>query len=346
MPSAARDHGARTHRRHKINGNGAGTEGLVVANVGAVLERGGETVRPPSRLAIPAALLSVTIWGSYYPIIEYLLASWDAVTLSWARNVMAAMALGVLLVMTEGARSLIRDVPWRPVWLIGVVGVAANILLSSYAVQFAGAVPAALITGGTPVLAALMAWFFYGQRPRWLAWFAIVLALAGVTIVTLGGSGWDGSFMGGEFMVLAAALTWVWYMIMIQKALPGFSQLRATTITMITGAFASTGGYGAVLVLGYGPVAYDTGASSLGLVFFSAAGSVALGTVLWNFAVSRLGVTVTSLFGNLVPVVAVALSLAWGGTIGGLQVVGGVLVLIAVIIMQVGPRLAARTRRG
>jgi drug/metabolite transporter (DMT)-like permease len=316
-----------------------------VSNAGAVLEKSGEAIRAPSRLAIPAALLSVAIWGSYYPIIEHLLGSWDAVTLSWARNVMAAGALGVLLVVTEGVRSLFRDVPWRPVWSIGIIGVAANILLSSYAVQYAGAVPAALITGGTPVLAALMAWLFYGQRPGWLAWFSIALAVTGVTIVTLGGSGWDGSFMGGEFMVLAAALTWVWYMIMIQKALPGFSQLRATAITMITGAFASTAGYGAVLVLGYGPVAYDASVPSLAFVFFSAAGSVALGTVLWNFAVSRLGVTVTSLFGNLVPVVAVALSLAWGGTIGGLQVVGGVLVLIAVIIMQVGPRLAARARR-
>lgn len=298
-----------------------------------------EAVRPPSRLALPSALLSVTIWGSYYPIIEHLLVSWDAVTLSWARNVMAAFALGALLVMTEGARALVRDVPWRPVWLIGVVGVAANILPSSYGVQYSGAVPAALITGATPVIAALMAWLVYGQRPRWLVWIAIIVAVLGVSVVTLGGSAWDGTFLGGELMVVVAAITWVWYMIMVQRAMPGFSQMRATTLTMITGAIASSVGYAAAVAVGYGPVAYDTGASSLGLVFFSAAVSVALGTVSWNFAVSRLGVTVTSLFGNLVPVIAVALAVLWGGTITWLQAIGGALVLFAVVIIQAGPRL-------
>ena len=318
------------------------SRGEAVADVGSDVANRGETVRPPSRLAIPSVLLSVTIWGSYYPIIEFLLGSWDAVTLSWVRNVMAAGALGTLLVMSEGLRSLVQGVPWRAVWLIGVVGVAANILLSSYGVQYSGAVPAALISGATPVLAALMAWWIYGQRPRWLAWLAIGLAVVGVTIVTLGGSDWDGSFLGGEVMVLAAAVTWVWYMIMTQRAMPGFSQLRATTLTMITGAIASSVGYGVAVVLGYGPVIYDASASSLGMVFFSAAVSVALGTVSWNFAVSRLGATAASLFGNFVPVVAVAIAVLWGGTITWSQAMGGALVLVGVVAMQAGPRLMLR----
>ena len=54
--------------------------------------------------------------------------------------------------------------------------------------------------------------------------------------------------------VVAAAVTWVWYMIMTQRAMPGFSQLRATTLTMITGAIASSVGYGVAVVLGYGDV--------------------------------------------------------------------------------------------
>ena len=41
--------------------------------------------------------------------------------------------------------------------------------------------------------------------------------------------------------------------------------------------------------------------------------SVALGNFLWNFGVSRTGVVVASMYGNLIPIVAVLITLIWLG---------------------------------
>lgn len=295
-----------------------------------------------TNLAIAGVLFTVLLWGSYYPVIEHLLRSWDALTLSCVRNVLAAMTLALLLVVFEGRHAFSAGVPWRRVWIIGFVGVGANILVSAYSVQYAGAVPAALISGTTPAVAALMAHFFYGQRQGRGTWVAIGLAFAGVSLVVLGGGVWDGTFRGGEFLVLVANVTWAWYMFTVQLWLPGFTQLRATTLTMITGALTLVAAFVVMLLTGAGTVAFDLETESLGLIVYSAAISVGMATVLWNFGVSRLGVPVTSLFGNLVPVVAVIITVLWGGTVTWLQAMGGGLVLLGVLSMQFGGRLRRR----
>jgi hypothetical protein len=45
-------------------------------------------------------------------------------------------------VAADDPRAFLADVPWRAVWLIGAIGVALNIVLSSYGVAYSGAVPA------------------------------------------------------------------------------------------------------------------------------------------------------------------------------------------------------------
>ena len=42
--------------------------------------------------------------------------------------------------------------------------------------------------------------------------------------------------------------------------------------------------------------------------------SVALGNFLWHYGVSRVGVIIASMYGNLIPIVAVLMTLIWLGT--------------------------------
>jgi drug/metabolite transporter (DMT)-like permease len=63
--------------------------------------------------------------------------------------------------------------------------------------------------------------------------------------------------------------------------------------------------------------------------------STALAIPIWNAGVSVLGVGVASLFANLTPVLAVAMSVALGAepTLG--QLIGGLVVIAGVIWVQV-----------
>jgi drug/metabolite transporter (DMT)-like permease len=63
-----------------------------------------------------------------------------------------------------------------------------------------------------------------------------------------------------------------------------------------------------------------------------------MATLLWNYGVSRLGVTVATLQLNLEPVFAVLVGVALGAAAGWLQILGGLVVLAGVIWVQMAPR--------
>lgn len=300
---------------------------------------GGSAGVKGSSWAVPGILFTVVVWGSYFPVLEVLLAGWDPMTLSWVRALLAGGTLVALLVMVEGRGSLHVGVPWARVWVLGSLGMAFNMTLMTFGIQFSGAVPAALIAGTSPALAALMARFLYRQPMTTDTWVAVLLAVGGVAIVVLGGASLQADFRGGEFIVLASYLLWLWYLFAAQRWLPGMSQLRLSSLTMGAGAVSLTAIYAFLCLVGYGPIAADGSAMSVALLVYSAVFSVGIGVVLWNLGVSRLGVTVTALYGNLVPIVAVAISVAMGVRVSWLQLLGGALVLVGVLYIQLRPRL-------
>jgi len=293
--------------------------------------------RPAESRLLPTLGLCVTVfcWGSYFPVIEILLAGWDPYTMSAARAVLAALTLVALLACTEGLSGLFRGLPWRRLWIIGIFGVNANMVLIAVGIAYSGAVPAALIAGTTPALAALMASLVYRERLGLGIWVAVGIAVAGVVLVVLGGAATGVEFRGGEILVLASYVLWTWSLFVVQRWLPGPSQLVRSTAVMLTGSVAVVVTVGLLYLVGFHPGRADTSLDSLAVLLYSAVFSVAIGSFLWNYGVSRLGVTVVSLWGNLVPIVAVLLAVWWNGApVSWLQAAGGALVLASVIHIQ------------
>jgi drug/metabolite transporter (DMT)-like permease len=62
---------------------------------------------------------------------------------------------------------------------------------------------------------------------------------------------------------------------------------------------------------------------------------IAVGNLLWHTGVSRLGVTLMSIYGNFVPVAAIALAVALGARPTVWHMAGGAIVLVGVIYAQV-----------
>lgn len=302
-------------------------------------EPGSPDTKTGARWAVPCVLVTVVIWGSYFPVVEALLRGWEPLTLTGARAILAAGTLVGLLVIMEGRAALHVGVPWRRVWALGSIGMAGNMTIIVLGIQVSGAVPAALIAGTTPALAAVMARFLLGQRLTGDLWIAVSLAVVGVAVVVLGGPSLQASFGGGELLVLVAYVLWLWYLFMAQLWLPGMSQLRVTALTMATGAATMAVLLAVLGAVGYGPMTMDLAPDSVALLVYSAVFSVAIGVLLWMYGVSHLGVTVTALYGNLVPIVAVAMSAALGAAVSWLQALGGALVLAGVIYIQLRPRL-------
>ncbi|MSP84102.1 MAG: DMT family transporter [Alphaproteobacteria bacterium] len=279
-------------------------------------------------------VLLVLIWGSYFPVVEVLLADWDPLLMSASRTALAAVTLLGFLVAFEGRASLTRPTPWGKVYLLGFVGIFFNVICFAFAIDWSGAVTTSLISGGCPVIAALMGHRFFGERlTRW-GWLAVAVTVGGATLIVFGAGLDDLSFRGGEVLVVLGYIAWYWYAAMSQRWLAGSSQLRSSTLTMGVGTLMIA--VVSLLLFGTGVLEprWSLAPASLSLIAFSGAISVGLGLLLWNIGVSRVGIAVASFYTNLAPIVAVGLGVWLGGVLTWVQALGGSLVIAAVVCVQ------------
>ena len=278
---------------------------------------------------------TVLVWASYYPIVEVLVRSWDALSLSVARLGIAAVVLGVLLYRMEGARAFV-GVPWLRLSFLGCFGFAGFMVLTPLGIAQSSGASAAMVTAANPALAALLAWGVWRERVAPDTWVAVAVSLVGGALVVLGGGEGMGTPGMGELLVLGANLCWLWASAMSQRWFPGSSQLRVSTLTCFSGTVAMV--VASLVLACTGLVEFRVGGSagSWGLMAVSAVGSCAAGLLFWNFGVSRLGLSTASVYANMVPVVAVGIALALGDTLSPMQLAGGGVIVVGVLWAQLG----------
>jgi drug/metabolite transporter (DMT)-like permease len=220
--------------------------------------------------------------------------------------------------------------------------------LYTIGIAYSHPVVAAVVGAVGPVTAAVVAWAIYrvpfdrGTVP------GMALAVAGAMLATYAPSASAPPLTlgGGEPLIVLAQACWAWYSLAAQRWLAGWSQLRISALTMTTGGATLVLVYVAAIAAGaaHAPPALPRTATDAGLFLWMILASVVLGLLLWNFGVRRVGVVVASLFLNLVPIVAIAITAALGTAPTTLQLAGGALVIAGVMQTQLR-RLAFRPRR-
>jgi drug/metabolite transporter (DMT)-like permease len=223
--------------------------------------------------------------------------------------------------------------------LLGAVGICGFNLFFFYALRTTSANSASLIMATNPLLTALLAVAFLGERLATRHLVALPLALIGVAVVISQGDMHKLealSFAQGDLLMLVADLCWAMYNVLVRRYMPQGSPIAHTSWVMAAGAI--------LLVL----AALDSGTHMSGLdgkAAIAMAVMVVGGTVLaylfWGVGIARLGAARAAIFLNLVPVFAMLV----GGFLGTLptstQLVGGLLVLSGVSISMFPSRRLA-----
>ncbi|MCU1587568.1 MAG: protein of unknown function transrane [Frankiales bacterium] len=250
----------------------------------------------------------------------------DAVGVLSVRFTLAGLALlGLALVRRErlpSGRGL------ATLALLGGVGYATQSLCYFSALERISAGLTALLLYFYPALVVLLSAAVLRVRPRATVVVCVIVATAG-TALTVGPVG--GPQATGVALGLGAALAYAVYIVLSSRALGERGVARGT------GPFATS----AVVMLACG-IVYDVLALTRGARLpTEAAGWAALAGVAlictvvavttFFAALSRLGPADTSVLSTVEPVISVAAAAAvLGERLGGLQVAGGVLVLLAV----------------
>jgi len=189
----------------------------------------------------------------------------------------------------------------------GLTGVTFYFFFENNGVMRVTASEASIITAAIPVLTMIADWLTaklssHNNAPRlgWQSWLGAFISIAGVALVAGISFSLSGSISGYVYMG-GAALCWVAYSLLTR---PLFDRKRSRLYIVFWQNF-----FGFLGLLPFAMLEYKNwGDPTLPVmlhVLFLALGCSALGYWLYAYAMEALGISTTSIFINLIPVVTV-----------------------------------------
>ena len=289
-------------------------------------------------LANLALLATATFWGTHIPATWFVLAHYTSLEIILGRYCLAAPLLALLLTIETRTTGAIAE-PKSPIrlWLLGGVGILGFALSYTVGLSMAGQIQGSLVSAAAPAVGVLVAWVLKGSRPNGAMQLALLLALVGAFIGIAGGQ--DLSHVAlpgaGEALMIFGNVMWSWYSLAAQDWLKGWSQIRiaAWSIAMAGITSFALGGLLVVVDLARVPPLPDL-TDFLVLIYLVVAPTV-LGILGWNFGVRVLGLPISSLYLNLVPVTAVLTAIALGDKPNFWQLIGGLVIVAGIAQAQV-----------
>ncbi|MCW2796395.1 DMT family transporter [Nocardioides sp.] len=281
--------------------------------------------RRTTLLATGALLAMTATWGSTFFLIHDLLDRVPTLDFLAVRFTIASVAL--LLVAPRAVARLSRE-SRRHAMVLGLLYGVAQILQTAGLAHTSASV-SGFITGmyvvATPLLAALL----LRTRITVLTWAAVLLATAGLGVLTL-----DGLSVGyGEAITLVAALLYALHIVGLGAWSNPREALGMSIVQLIVIA--------AVCLLCTAPdgiVLPDNARDWASIVYMALiAGALALVGQTW--AQAHLPPTRSAIIMSMEPVFAATFAVLLGGESPTLRMVsGGLMVLFAMLVVEAGPR--------
>ncbi len=280
------------------------------------------------------ALVAITmIWGTTFLIVQWAMQYSGALFFVGVRFLIAGAATAFVF------RKAMAGLTWHEVMAGTAIGVA---LFLGYALQSHGlktitSSQSAFITALYVPMVPLLQWVVLRRRPGLMSWIGIGLAFAGLIMLAGPGAG-HFTLSAGEIVSLLGALAIAAEIIMIGAFAAGVDSRRVTAIQLLAGGAMS------LMVM---PVAGEA-IPDFHWVWFACAVGLGLASALiqltMNWAQKVVPPTRATLIYAGEPV--------WGGIFGRiagdrlppLALLGGALIVVAVIVSEWRPRMALFSR--
>lgn len=280
-------------------------------------------------------IAAAILWGIGASVAKHLFnRGVTALVLTQVRMILSfALLMSFFLIARRDlARIRVKDIPYLAV--LGIAGLAF-VQISYYSaiarIQVAAAI---LLQYMAPIFIMLYAAVFMQERVTRLKFISLLLAVSGCALVA---GVYNIDFlklnMAGVAWGLTSALCFSFYTLYGQAALRKYSAMTL---------FAYASGFGSLPWLILNPPKSFFAVHYSALTWFGFLYVAVLGTtipfVLYFMALARLEASRVSITSTLEPVVAGVVAFAFiGETMGFLQVIGGISVIAAIILLQRSP---------
>ncbi len=315
---------------------------------------------PPSRRVarIDLLLLLMTlIWGTNYAIVKHAFRELDPQAFNALRMIVASATFAVVMgwAHVRGARSRsgehvgdgggslvsvfhtrerLTAVEWLGLAALGIVGQCLYQYCFVAGLAQTSVANSALLVGITPVLIAITSALSGREPVGWGHWAGAALSIAGIYIVVGGGAAIGGSSLRGDLTMIVAVVCWTVYTLGSGPLMRRHSPVGVTGLSMIIGTML------------YVPLVWshlrtiDTDAVSAVTWFsvvYSALTALCVAYTIWYTAVREIGSARTSIYSNLVPVVAMMTAVLFlGESLGVRKLIGAAAVLAGIALTRRG----------
>lgn len=264
----------------------------------------------PGRFHHPYLLLTLTtlFWSGNMVVGRAIRADVPPFSLAfWRWSIALALTLPIALPHLREQWPIIRR-NWRPVVVLGLLGVGGYNTFAYIALQYTAATNASLLNSFIPVATIALSWLFLNKRLSRLEGAGVFISLAGVTAIVAQG---DIATLAtltinlGDLWMLLAVFVWAFYTIGLHWRPDGVHPMLLLAAFTLVGLIALAPGY--AWEIAQGRVINATPGALAGIVYTGTLPGF-LGYVFYNRAVAEVGASRASLFIHLMPVFGTLLS--------------------------------------
>lgn len=243
-----------------------------------------------------AGLTAAAIWGGMYVVSKVMLDVIPPFTLLALRLILGILSLALIFLL-QHAKEITRSLPplrqMRAPFLVGMVGYGISLGFQFVGTKLSTASNGSLVTSATPAFVLLFAPYLLHERNTPRRILALVVSTLGVlAVIDPRKAELSPSLFWGNMSLLAAALTWALYSVLVRKAAQKADLLLSSAIML-------AGGVPSSLLLGAWEMqTQGIGEISLGVIggiLYLGVVSTALAMFLWNYAFAKLPAAVASL---------------------------------------------------
>ena len=291
-------------------------------------------------------ILMVLIWGVNYSVIKRAFAEIPPQPFNALRIVIASglfhLAIREARRRARGgslSRALHTPAPLTTrdrfdlVWL-GLVGHCCYQYCFVGGVALTSVSNAALIIGATPVFVAVLSAAIGQERLGPLHWLGAAVSVSGIYFVVGHGASFGGSTLRGDLLVMVSVGCWTAYTLGAARLVARHSALYVTGMTMAIGAVPY------VLLALPGLIRLDWSRPALWTwtaLVLSAIFALGVAYLIWYTAVQKIGSARTSIYSNVVPIVAMTVAALWlGEPLTRAKLIGAAAVLTGVFLTRRG----------
>jgi drug/metabolite transporter (DMT)-like permease len=278
-----------------------------------------------------AATAAFIIFGFSYLFSKMALNLTEPAILLGARFLVTFVALN-LLVLSRVMKVNFKGKPIGAAILLGVVQPVFYFIFENYGLKYTTTSFTGMVSAISPIFTAILGAIFLKERPNLKQWAFILVSIAGVMMVSVGGSGGQNTVLGAACLV-AAYLSGAVYTLLVRRYSRVFTAFELTYMMFMVG-FAFFTGWAFVQFRGQTvPMlreALSHGQFIVSALYLGVAASV-FAYLLANYSIGKLPVARAMIFGNVSTVVSVIAGVAFmGDKFGVAQALAFLLILAGV----------------